>query len=55
MMTIEEVRIKLSDRNLAEVARRIGVSRAYLSYIAKGVQLPSYEILEKLTRYLEAN
>lgn len=52
MLEIEEIKIKLSDRNLAEVARRIGVTRSYLSAICKGKK-PGYETIKKLSDYLD--
>jgi transcriptional regulator with XRE-family HTH domain len=54
-MTIEEIKRRLSDRNLAEVARRIGVTRAYLSYIVTGNRTPNAEMLAKIEGYLNAN
>lgn len=54
-MQLEIIKKKLSDRNLAEVARRIGVTRAYLSYIMNGNRTPSAEMLEKLEAYFNAN
>ena len=54
-MTIEEIKRRLSDRNLAEVARRIGVTRAYLSYIVTGSRTPNAEMLAKIEGYLNAN
>ena len=54
MLTIEEIRVKLSDRNLAEVARRIGVTRAYLSAICNG-KSAGYETIKKLSDYLGGN
>jgi hypothetical protein len=35
-MEIEQIRKSLGDRNLAEVGRRLGVTRAYLQYIRSG-------------------
>lgn len=55
-MTLEEIKQKLSDRNLSEIARRIGVTRAYLSAIKTGVIVKlSDSMNEKLTNYFEAN
>lgn len=50
-MTIEEIRNALSDRNLAEVARRLNVTRAYLSQICKGKPC-SEEMRKRLEDYL---
>jgi transcriptional regulator with XRE-family HTH domain len=54
MLTIEQIKDRLSDRNLAEVARRVGVTRAYLSAITNDRVKPSYDMLVKLSDYLEA-
>ena len=55
MMTLDQIREKLTDKNLSEVARRIGVTGAYLSAIVRGVKVnPSYEIVKKLSDYLES-
>lgn len=52
-MTIEEIKTALSDRNLAEVARRIGCTRAYLSAICSGKVLKlSEDMTDKLSNYL---
>ena len=53
MLKIEEIRERLSDRNLSEVARRIGITGAYLAAIASGGRTPSYAVLEKISDYLE--
>ena len=53
MLTLEEIQERLSDRNLSEVARRIGVTGAYLSAIKRGVKVnPSYEMIKKLSEAL---
>lgn len=55
-MEIEEIKKTLSDRNLAEVARRIGCTRAYLSAICKGrVDKLSDGMKDKLGAYLGGN
>lgn len=54
MLTLEQIKERLSDKNLSEVARRIGVTGAYLSAIVRGSKVnPSYEIVKKLSDYLE--
>lgn len=53
MLKIEEIRERLSDRNLSEVARRIGITGAYLAAIASGERTPSYAVLVKISDYLE--
>lgn len=52
-MTLENIREHLSDRNLAEVARRVGVTRAWLSAIKNGSNC-SDEMRFKIVRYLES-
>jgi len=54
MLDLEQIKEKLSDRNLAEVARRISVTRSYLSGIASGKITPSYKMLKKISDYLES-
>lgn len=51
MLSLTEIRHKLSDRNLSEVARRLGVTRSWLASIAKGAK-PSDEFQKKLSNYL---
>lgn len=55
MLTLEQIKEKLKDRNLSEVGRRLGMTRAYLSALARGKFQPSYENLKKLSDYLEGN
>lgn len=52
MLTIQEIRLKLSDRNLSEVARRLHISKAYLNEIANGKTHPSKNMMERLSEYL---
>ena len=53
-MTLEEIKTALGDRNLAEVGRRLSVSRAYLQGIRSGtVTKISDDMLEKLGKYLD--
>lgn len=53
-MLDETIRKKLADRNVAEVARRIGVTRAYLNnYLSTGKISASTK--EKLIAYLLEN
>lgn len=54
MLTISEIRARLADRNLSEIARRLGVSRAHMSDIRKGRTTGSVQFLERLSAYLEA-
>jgi len=53
MMTLEQIRKKLEGKNMSEIARRIGVTGAYLSAIKRGDKLnPSYEVIKKLSEAL---
>lgn len=52
-MTLEEIKNALGDRNLAEVGRRLSVSRAYLQGIRSGtVPSISTDMKAKLSHYL---
>jgi transcriptional regulator with XRE-family HTH domain len=53
MLDIVEIRRRLQDRNLSEVARRIGFTRAHLSNIYNGKADGSYKVLKLLSDYLE--
>lgn len=54
MKTLEEIRKLLAGRNLAEVGRGVGLSRAYLQRIAAGRRAnPSYEVVKRLSDYFE--
>jgi transcriptional regulator with XRE-family HTH domain len=53
MLDITEIRRRLQDRNLAEVARRIGFTRAHLSNMYNGKTDGSYKMLKLLSDYLE--
>ncbi len=53
-MTIEEMKERLRDRNLAEVARRIGMHRETLSRLMRGdVDFLSYKNHMALEGYLK--
>lgn len=53
-MTLEEIRKALSDRNLSEVARRIGMPKQQLWAITSGKNNnPTLKTLNKIQRYLE--
>lgn len=55
-MKLDEVKRRLRDRNLSEVARQCGMNRQTVWLIASGVtRNPSYEQVQKLVDYLEAN
>ena len=54
MLTIEEVRRRLSDRNIAEVARRIEAGYAQVYGIYTGIVThPSFEVIAALSAYFE--
>lgn len=55
MLTLEQIRDRLADRNLHQVAERAGIHRQTLYRIASGQTQPSYETLRKLSEYLEAS
>lgn len=56
MKPLEELTEELKNHNLSEVARSIGVTRAYISALANGKRLnPTYEIIKKINEYLENN
>ena len=53
MMTLKEIRDELADRNLAEVARRVGMTRQQLWLIVNGVNTnPTLRTMERLSAYL---
>lgn len=54
MLTIEQMRARLADRNLKTVADNIGVHEQTIYRIVNGTTKPSYETLAKLSDYLEA-
>lgn len=53
MLSIEEISQRMSDRNLSEVSRRLNITRPYLSAIVNGKAKPSYDMLKKISDYLE--
>lgn len=56
MLTLQQIRERLHDRNLAYIGREVGVSAQYMADIAKGKATnPSYVVLMKLSSYLEKN
>ena len=53
MLSVEEIRGKLKDHNLAKVADSAGVSYRVLYYLmTDGGTNPSQEVLQKLSDYL---
>ena len=56
MLSIEEIRERLEDRNLAAVARKMKCTRSYLHYVRSGKQTPKdTDLLVRLSEYLEGN
>lgn len=53
MLEISEIRRRLQDRNLAEVSRRVGYTRAHLSNVYNGKVDGSYRMLKTLSDYLQ--
>jgi len=53
MLTVEEIKSMLKDRNLAKVARALGCSRGTLSGYMRGEFRPSEEMQKKLSDYIE--
>jgi len=54
MLSIDEIREKLSDRNLREVARRCEMSYMTVYNMANGnIENPGYKTIKTLVDYLE--
>ena len=53
MMSLEQIKLALADRNMQKVADAVGVTRAHIQSIRKGRGKPSVELLEKLSDYFE--
>jgi transcriptional regulator with XRE-family HTH domain len=54
MKTLSEIKGLLKGRNLAQVGRAVGLSRAYILRIKQGrAANPSYETVRKLSEYFE--
>ena len=55
MLTLEQIRDELDDKNLAEIGRSLGITRAYLAALRGGLRLnPGYTLIKRLSDYLEA-
>lgn len=53
MLTLEQIIEKLNGKNFSEVAKRAGITRAYVSAIASGKHLnPRYDTIKKLSEAL---
>ena len=56
MLTIEQIKQRLQDRNIKAVAKALGISRQTISAIKSGKNAaPSYQTVKALSDYLEAN
>lgn len=53
MLTLDEVRERLKDRNLMAVANSAGVHYNALYRLMKGGSNPSYKTVQKLIEYLQ--
>lgn len=55
-MSLKQVRDALKGKNYSAIARKVGVSQAYISYIANGQKTnPTYSVMEKLSEVLKEN
>jgi hypothetical protein len=55
MLTLEEVRARLADRNLAKVSKRANLHYNVVYRVAAGITVsPSYETVKALSDYLTA-
>lgn len=52
MLTLEQIRHALTDRNLREVSRRTGIHYMTLGRIKNGQSMPAYPTAQKLSEYL---
>lgn len=56
MLTINQIKEALADRNLSEVARRIGMRRQQLWLIVNGISPnPTLKTMDRISTYLEEN
>lgn len=55
MLSLEEIRDELSDRNLAVVARNCGVGYNTLRRMLAGESDPRASVLEKVSTYITRN
>ena len=53
MMTLEQVKGALADRNLSEISRRTGITYYKIWRIVQGKGEPSYQVVKALSEYLE--
>jgi len=52
MLSLEEIRERMGDRNIAEVARRLKVTRSWLSMVISGKVKASDKLMKRLSDYL---
>jgi transcriptional regulator with XRE-family HTH domain len=53
LLTLDEIKRRLEDRNLSEIARRVGMRRQQIWLVAAGHNTnPSYETIKRLSDYL---
>lgn len=53
LLSLPEIQRRLEDRNLSEVARRVGMTRQQVWAIASGINTnPSYETIKRISDYL---
>ena len=56
MLNPEQIKSILQDRNLKKVSRNAGIKYTVLyQFISGRTENPSYYLIEKLSKYLEAN
>jgi len=54
MLTIDQIKERLADRNLREVSRRTGIGYGNLHAIATGRRTnPTYKVVKAISDYLE--
>ena len=54
MLTVKQIKAAMADRNLSEVARRIGMRRQQLWLIVNGINPnPTVKTIERISEYLE--
>ena len=53
MLTLDEIKEQLTDRNIKQVASKAGVHQNAVYRLMRGQSNPSYETVKKLSNYLE--
>jgi len=53
MLSLEEIRERMGDRKIAEVARRLKVTRSWLSMVISGKVKASDKLMKRLSDYLK--